>query len=154
MKKLTLILCILLIFSCTKKGEDAIYILPEDYTGAVIILYNQQNGAEKEYDNNKRVYKIPENGILKTQFDVDYGRTLLPEFYYSNDKGQIPLVLESKDYKEDKINISMMSTGKSYKSVDGTSPVEFSTFFVGTKSQIESASKQLGKTHIADLVEQ
>jgi hypothetical protein len=61
---------------------------------------------------------------------------------------------EWKDYAENKVNVSMMSTGKSYKNVDGTSPIEFSTFFVGTKNQIEIASKELEKIHIADLVDE
>jgi hypothetical protein len=122
----------------------------------VIILYNQQKGEDKKYENKKRVYQIPSNGILKTQFDVDYGRTMLPHFFYkdSDAKEQIPLVTEWKDYAENKVNVSMMSTGKSYKNVDGTSPIEFSTFFVGTKNQIEIASKELEKIHIADLVDE
>jgi len=155
MKKLILF-TLLLVFSCTKKGEDEIYILPKDYTGKVIILYNQREGSEKEYQAGKRIYHIPENGILKTQFAVDYGITMLPKFFYedNNVKEEIPLIIESKNYAENKVNVSIMSTGKSYKNVDGTSPVEFSTFLVGTKKQIEEASKQLEKIHIADLIDE
>lgn len=154
-KQIFILLTLILACSCVKKGEDAIYILPKDYTGVVIILYSQKNGVKKKYEENKRVYQIPVNGILKTQFDVDYGRTELPKFYYTkiDEKKQIPLVLDWKDYSSDKINVTLMSTGKSYQNVDGTSPIEFSTFFVGTKSQIEQASRKLEKLHIADLID-
>ena len=145
---------LMMVFSCST-GEKSIYVLPENFTGYVIVIYNQENGAEKKYADDKRVYEIPPIGILKTQFETDYGWAEFPEFYYQKIDAdrKIPLVIEFEDYSEDKINATMLSTGKSYKNVDGTGAIEYSTFFIGVKSQIKKASSELEKIHIADLVE-
>ena len=155
MKKLFLIFLILLVTCSCDKGEDKIFILPENYVGHVIILYNQSDGLEKKYEGNKRVYEIPTSGVLKTKFVADYGWTEFPEFYYGKiqDDRKIPLIVEAEDFSEDKINATMLSAGKSYKDIDGIEAIEYSTFFVGTKSQIKEASKALEKLHVADLVE-
>ena len=155
MRKIFLLATVLLAFGCTERGENEAFVLPKGYTGYVIIIYGQQDGEEKYYKDNKRVYNIPKTGVLKTKFNADYGWTSFPEFYYESidvDK-KIPVVIEWKDYSEDKVNATMPSTGKSYKNIDGTGATEYSTFIVGTKSQIKKASEELTKIHIADLVE-
>jgi uncharacterized protein DUF6843 len=69
------------LFSC-KYGEKEIIVLPHNYVGYVVIIYNQKAGSEKNYFAGKRVYEIPGNGILKTRFSGNYGDIGLPEFYY------------------------------------------------------------------------
>ncbi len=56
----------LLLFSCNN-GDKEVVVLPENYKGYVVIIYNQENGDSAKYENGKRIYKIPLNGILKTQ---------------------------------------------------------------------------------------
>jgi len=50
MKKIVLILLILFMVSSCSSGEKEIYILPKDYTGYIILIFNQENGAEKKYE--------------------------------------------------------------------------------------------------------
>lgn len=154
MHTLFLSMILLLISSCTQKGQDSIYILPKDYTGYVIIFFNQPNGASEQVYNNKRIYNIPKSGVLKTKFSPEYLQTHLPEFYYNevNKKYQLPLVVDWKDYKKETINISMPSMGKTYKKIDGSEAIEYEIFFVGTKDQVQKYSEEFNKIDIVELL--
>ena len=44
------------------------YLIPKDFRGVVYVVSDQENGTEKEYEGIHRVYRIPESGILFTQF--------------------------------------------------------------------------------------
>ncbi|QMU65411.1 MAG: hypothetical protein GKR88_14710 [Flavobacteriaceae bacterium] len=60
--------------SCTyRKAEDIIRLIPEGYIGPVLVVFDQKNGEPKEYEDGKRVYRIPKSGVLKTQFGSNYG---------------------------------------------------------------------------------
>lgn len=82
----------------TNPREGELYNLPEGFTGIVIIIYDQEDGAEKEYydpdtqDGIKmRVYNIPESGVLKTKFAPNYGEiptTAVRVFYNFFDKSK------------------------------------------------------------------
>jgi hypothetical protein len=58
----------LMLTNCNTKGEQEIIIVPRNFKGYVIIIHNQKDGMPTKYEGNKRVYEIPKNGILKTQF--------------------------------------------------------------------------------------
>ncbi len=69
--------------SCnTAEPED--YLIPNDYKGRVCIIFNRNQGAPTKYENGRRVYQIPDNGILLTQFKDEYG--LIDHHYYHIDK--------------------------------------------------------------------
>lgn len=140
MKKLFLLTSILmLVLGCSKK-EEAIFILPEDYTGYIIILYNQENGSEVKYENNARVYEIPKSGILKTKFDADYGWSQFPKFYYDNDKSkEIKYYYDFNEIPSDEIVSYGSTTGNANRDLKGESTVSFSQHYVGTKEQIKIA---------------
>ena len=71
----------MLLLSCNRE-EDEIFILPKNYTGYVLVIYDQPLlGEEIKYKRGKRVYEIPANGILKTQFTSQVG-LFNSEFYY------------------------------------------------------------------------
>lgn len=54
------------------KGE--VYVLPDTYKGAVIIFFNETNGAPEKFDDNgNRIYEVPSTGILKTKFKFQEG---------------------------------------------------------------------------------
>ena len=71
---LVIMLLALSFTSCAqKKAEDTIRLIPEGYIGPVLVIFNQKNGEPKEYEGDKRVYRIPKNGVLRTQFEPNYG---------------------------------------------------------------------------------
>lgn len=146
------LLCIL---GCTPKGEDNIYLLENGYTGKVIILYDQKMGDEKEYEGNKRLYRIPASGVLKTQFFINRGYRLLPEVYYDNngERVTIPVVIDLTEEDENRVVATLATTGKLYDAY-GKIGLEYSIFYVGTIEQIRKSSEEVAKLDLRLLIKE
>ena len=68
-----------------EKGENEIYVLPDNYQGGVIILSDNENGNIEKYNNeNERIYEIPKNGILKTKFKPQNGKWIKVKYKYKS----------------------------------------------------------------------
>ena len=148
-----LILHILLFLSCGDQAEDTITLIPEDYVGPVLIIYNQDNGAKKEYEDGKRVYRIPENGILKTQFTENYGVQYNDYFYVDSNgnREKLGLVMRpnirtTEPASSDIVifGVEPMGSGERYdpdtKELLYKTPPGL-TFYVGTIDHEEKADK-------------
>ncbi|MEZ5039260.1 MAG: hypothetical protein R2828_05195 [Saprospiraceae bacterium] len=83
------------ILGCSStKVEPEIHLIPQGYKGLVIIDFGIINGTPPEYEGDFRIYKIPENGKLKTQFQSNLGVKPRDKnlFFQINPNGQrIPL---------------------------------------------------------------
>jgi len=76
------------IFIQVNKASDDVFTIPANYKGTIAVIYGQDNGGEKEYENGKRLYRIPKNGVLKTQFELKGETANFGDYYYLTDKGQ------------------------------------------------------------------
>lgn len=54
-------------------SEDEVFVLPEEFIGPVMVHYNTSGGQPERYLNSKRVYDIPKEGVLKTEFKYQEG---------------------------------------------------------------------------------
>jgi hypothetical protein len=66
--------------------EPQVFLIPQNYQGPVLIVYDQPNGQPPKYEGRARVYDVPSNGILLTQFS----KTKLVyhlDFYYVDEQG-------------------------------------------------------------------
>lgn len=83
---LILLLPIILSMKCTddnvKNPNGELHILPKNYIGRVVILFNQKDGKDKNFINGKKVYNIPDCGYLKTKFLRPKGELGIPESQY------------------------------------------------------------------------
>jgi len=70
------------------KSSVDIFIIENNFRGTFAIIYGQKNGAEKEFKNDKRIYRIPNNGILKTQFELKGEVASFGDYYYEVDQKQ------------------------------------------------------------------
>jgi uncharacterized lipoprotein YehR (DUF1307 family) len=145
---------LIILLSCRQKGEQEIYVLPNGYTGLVLVILNQKDGVPEKYAGKSRVYEIPETGILKTQFSNNEGWTELPQFYYDRieKQNQISVKMDYEDISLDEVNATLVSTGVAYRNIDGTGEIKFVEFYVGTKTQIDEASRKAEKLNIGELV--
>ena len=64
-----LIVAALSMLSCNNP-ESETYLIPQGFTGRVNVIFSRKDGAPTKYENNRRVYEIPANGVLLTQFKV------------------------------------------------------------------------------------
>jgi hypothetical protein len=78
------------------------YLIPEDYRGSVMVIFNQKNGQKKEYEGRRRLYKIPSTGVLFTQFEDEQG-WIDQDYYLVSINGQRTKlsVLDVRDFKEE-----------------------------------------------------
>jgi hypothetical protein len=78
------------------------YLIPEDYRGSVIVIFNQKDGQKKEYEGKRRLYRIPSTGVLFTQFKDEQG-WINQDYYLVSPNGQRKKlrVLDTRDFNEE-----------------------------------------------------
>ena len=86
-----------------------IFLIPNNYRGEVNIHYGIENGAEKENDGIWRIYRIPANGILKSQYElkgesIDIGNA---KYLYVDENGTEKAINVYCENCESKDTISM-----------------------------------------------
>ena len=150
--QLMLFLYLLALIGCST-GEEEVYVLPKNYVGVVYVIFNQKTGEQPKYEAGKRVYEIPPNGILKTQFGFNEGWHGIPEYYYADGKSMKSLFyqIENRDIKADTLQVCCIQNGKSYKVTNEA--VRYERFFVGTKQQIDSLYEVEQKRDVSELAE-
>ena len=72
----------------SRKPPSEIFLIPENYRGKVLVIFEKACGTKKEFEKGKRVYRIPENGIMLTRFkyksaDPNYRE---PQYFFLVDK--------------------------------------------------------------------
>jgi hypothetical protein len=127
-----------LFLSCKKEAEKEVFYLHEGFSGPVAVIFDQEKGVSKEYDIDSRIYRIPLNGVLYTQFPRVQG-LLNQKFYYVNSSG-------------DKLELSSMvlltttfdsSTVYVLKGVDGKfGQVKYIYFSIGKPSKSDSLMRE------------
>lgn len=89
------------------------YLMPEGFTGGVIVLYGQRDGVKPEIANDGTVlYRIPKDGFLKVNTDFDTERDYKFHFYYiDGDDNPTPIeyILPGGPNLETMRNINMLS---------------------------------------------
>ena len=73
-----------IITSCSTKVIDVVCILPDNYQGNVCVIFNQPTGRAPEYAGKTRIYRIPVNGLLRTQFESNHGSYSAVTYCYSS----------------------------------------------------------------------
>lgn len=144
MKALYSLLIIFLLAAC-KTAEDEIFVIPENFTGYVIVIFNQPNGEKPTYFEDSRVYVIPPSGILKTKFRPNYGTSNPSKFYYREVcmGKRIPYILRPDSIPSN----SIVAHRQRYGGLCGYGVkggyVDYTSFFVGNKDQIFLAYSKL-----------
>ena len=86
------ILGMLLFMGCKESVdcEREIYLVPEGFRGKIIVFFDQQDGQEKQFENEARLYRIPPSGYLKSQFAKNVGcmGDNRIQFYYEQSNGE------------------------------------------------------------------
>ena len=93
----------LVIYLINSPSSDT-FLIPKDFRGTVYVYYEQVNGAEKEYEGSRRIYRIPMDGILLTKFDLKGGVINLSDsrFYLVDEKAKRTELKHCSVYDENK----------------------------------------------------
>ena len=127
--------------SCNEVGEQEIYLIPQGFQGAVFVIFNQKGGTPAKYDDHKRIYEVPDDGVLRTQFHPNKGSRRLPTVYYvANDHRVIvPFEVSVRDVEDGATQACCLGGGLLFKDGGGTRPTPYSYFYIGTEPKIDSA---------------
>lgn len=82
------------------KAEPETLLIPQNYTGEVIVIFDQKDGTPIEYEKKNRIYHIPESGILFTQFEYSPG--VIDQKYYFIDSVGNRQVIEYRPFMDDR----------------------------------------------------
>lgn len=68
-----------------RKAEPETFLIPDRFRGEFVIFYDEPCGSPPKYVDGRRVYEIPESGVLVTAFDKNKGYLDRKFFFVSND---------------------------------------------------------------------
>ena len=150
---------VILLFSSCENAESETYLIPSDYTGEIQVIFNQNGipikykneyghdttytskiGQPVKYENGRRLYEIPSNGILLTQFKNNDG-FINREYYSVNGLGErIRLeVFEPGDSVKWKANNTMKGVfGDGVSGSYGNMNIPYQDFTVCIYGQLDS----------------
>lgn len=76
-----------LFYLLSPKAEPETVLIPKNFRGQFEIIFNKPCGETLPYENGRRIYKIPDNGILITNSKETFG-IINRKFYLVNEKGE------------------------------------------------------------------
>ena len=141
-----------LFFSCNAGDKEAI-IVPKDFKGYIVIIYSQKTGFPSQYDNGKRIYKIPRDGIYKTQLASNNGLRDLPDFYYEKitPERQLPSYAEFDKIPPNVVVGFMGARVSANKDYEGKRLVEYSLYYIGTKDDIRKSIDEAERVDVTTI---
>ena len=131
-----------------------LFLIPEGFRGKVVILYNQKDGQEKEFEGKYRVYKIPSTGILKTKFEVkgDSWNIGDAKYYYINGTEKISIkqyCLYCEKEKIDTISIQAIpGEGGSFSSTANENSIHYLSFYIDIPNKFFKPTNNIDQTLI------
>ena len=98
---INLLVVVQLVVACDNSPQPETYLIASGFTGRVNVIFNQKGTHTPKCENGRRIYLIPENGILLTQFAAQYG-LVDHQYYYLKKNGgrrRIP-ILRDEEFKD------------------------------------------------------
>lgn len=127
---------VLVLSSCNQKPKPETYLIPEGFKGRATVIFNQKKGVPSKYENGRRIYEIPANGILLTQFKEEYG--FIDHQYYYVDSSSKRTALEifkdekstDSTIKADRNKVGIFEDGTTGQYTNNSEAAPFQFFFV------------------------
>jgi hypothetical protein len=79
--QIPIIICSFFLMFWLNSAEPETFLIPQNFRGRITIFYEEPCGQKPIYENGRRIYKFPENGILISNFKRPQGY-LNQEFYF------------------------------------------------------------------------
>lgn len=155
---------ILSMISCSNNPEPEDYLIPKDFTGRVNIVFNQKNGIPAKYENGRRVYEIPDDGILLTQFKDEYGLVNRKYYYIDSSGKKTALEIYQYEYNKDgttkwmiknknETGVFLDGTTGQYGNDGDSRTVKYQEFVVSNYSELDSFFTEEYKRKFDDKIE-
>jgi len=149
---LLLALLMSLVVGCTDRAEPETFLIEKGYRGKINVIFNQPKGQAEKYENGRRIYEIPRNGILLTRFRDDYGLIDHQYFYVdSSGKREALRELDVRRFNEewnrtknpiepsrDELGVFFAGRVGVYGNSDDPKSLRFREFFVTTYRELKT----------------
>lgn len=136
--RLPLLTSLLIIAGCDY-AEPETHLIPEGYVGYVYIVQSRADGEPPHRDGDRRLHRIPPDGLLLTQFASNDGIIDNRYFYVGADGSRREITGRSystiHDTPENRADTTLIIQGPSVGSLGNTN-VPYQQYFVGTKSDL------------------
>ena len=137
------------------KAEHEIHLIPAGFRGPVVIVFNEAGGAPKEFERKARLYRIPADGVLRTQFGPNpgWGR---PDYWYINAVGQRTAIVPGTpcDDELEGDPVQACLAGRRYR-INGLPSPEYSSYVVGQtgerRAAYEAGEQLVGRLLFGDV---
>lgn len=126
------------LIGCGQSKEKEVYLIPSNFKGKVNVIFGYSKGEPVKYENGVRIYEIPKDGILLTQFKVQEG-LIKREYYYTNGpEKRVLLKIMADSENTNDIGVFRDGTIGVYGNSNDTNALTFQEFYVTNKSSFES----------------
>jgi hypothetical protein len=88
-------------FISCRNPEPADFLIPKGYSGRVAVVFEQKNGEKTKYLDGRRIYEIPNGGILLTEFEAEDGFVDYRYFLVDGSGNKTMLPIYEYDYNKD-----------------------------------------------------
>ncbi|WBA44391.1 DUF6843 domain-containing protein [Hymenobacter canadensis] len=139
-KMRTIFIALISVFvTACKNHEGDVIIVPNKYTGYIIIIHGQSSPKSQEYTGRRIIYRIPKSGILQTRFSVNEDWVKFPNFYYGDINTENKIYFESNPSKiPDSIHVA--SGGSIYTTGGNTkNKLTYTVYYIGNRAQTNKA---------------
>ena len=145
------VLAVILLFafsSCRNITYETI-LIPEGYTGDVIIIFNQKGKVKRKFDGKRKVYEIPKDGILLTEFkDEGKGFAYVDYFYVDSLGHRTKLDKYSiRNHEHEGLGVYGGTIG-----VLGNNELPYYLFYVGNKRDYLNEDKLQGQNELYNKI--
>ena len=153
------VLCVLVLIAftvlstgCAERAEPETFLIPKGYRGRINVIFNQPHGQAEKYENGRRVYEIPESGVLITRFNGNYG-LMDQQYFYVDFAGYREAIkkLDVTDFNEkwittrnknepsrDELAVFFAATVGVYGNSDDPKSMRFQEFYISTYRELKN----------------
>lgn len=130
---------------------NEVYIVPKDYRGAAVVVFDQNGCAPLKFDNGKWLFEVPSSGVLRTSSKPSE-RGLVHSEYYFDRITESSRITYLEEYPADDLN-TVFAAG----AADGVSYLEddslvYFMFYVGTVEEVRLDAQRMAGMKISDLI--
>lgn len=122
------------------KAEPEVHLIPDGYVGPVAIAFSREDGEPKKYEDGKRLYVIPTDGVLKTKLEPNDGTQHRWEFYYEKADG-MRVSIPEWDVREESLDPNRIAIFSihvvSAPNIKMKKPMSFFTYIVGKPKDVK-----------------
>ena len=144
LENILLMIAMATLFTGCQRAEPETFLFRDGFTGSAIIIQDRPDGAPATVEDGRRIYNIPQDGVLITQATQNTG-TVDEKFFYVLADGTRREIVEREfstlaDTPQNRADTTVIVVGGGAGSI-GADEIPYRDFGIGTRAQILDAER-------------